>query len=152
MTTVVEILAAAKALLAIAKLIVGKEKLKEWNARLAIFEKNAPSIGAAWSFFENIAEAVYGGARDRRAKAAIAANPALQKTAKVAGMLLLMAGLTLGVASCARSGGLTVHPATENTKAAYVYEWPQDASKDPAAYHTIEIDGHMETSTERLTP
>jgi hypothetical protein len=115
------------------------EKRAEWLRRL---EAARDFVEDLRPLLSEIAEAVAGQERRQRAERAREQNPAF----RIVGSMALVLLLTLGTIGCCDRGLTRLEPAP-GLRAGYAYEWPEDASRDPRDYATVEIDGRMITTT-----
>lgn len=124
-----------------------KAQKETFEARLEMAQKLGEQAFEALSeLYEEIAEATLLASQRRRAEMARAKNPAFWKGAKGAATVLLIGLLGLSAAGCSR---LTTLEETPTLRAGYAYEWPADASRNPADYQTTEVEGRMITTVTR---
>jgi hypothetical protein len=116
------------------------------QVREQIDKHGAAALALALRLYDEVASATAEQSRIRaRAEAARLQNPAFLKGAGTLALALILAMS----AGCSR---LTRLDETHELRAGYAYEWPEDASRDPQHYVTVEIDGRMVTTTPRATP
>jgi hypothetical protein len=106
------------------------------------------ALSLALKLYDEVASASAEQSRIRaRAEAARLQNPAFSRV-KGLNTLAMALILVLGV-GCQR---LTRLDETTTLRAGYAYEWPDDVSRDPTHYVTIEVDGKMITTVPKADP
>jgi hypothetical protein len=170
MSEILTLLAAIKTGITVLKLVgFNTSKLEAELTRLEALGKAilAGSFKEVWSLYSTVLHYQQNN-QEKTARALKAAleNPAMVKPApphaspssKVGPFILLLI-LTLPLASCCNKAHVLdlpetfYQPATETTPAVpgtwpgFSIEWPDDASKTPGDYHTVEVDGYMVTTT-----
>jgi hypothetical protein len=140
----VTIAAAITATIKLYNELAGDEaKRQQWEQRLQVAAKlGAGAVDALGDLYEEVTEATLMRAQRIRAEQARLKNPAFYR-----GPVSLFA-LVLGLAmlgGCARSP-MTRLDAAPGLRAGYAVEWPEDVSRDPEAFQTVEIDGRMITT------
>lgn len=133
------LIALVTAALEIYKTLSGNDdQAKRWTDALetakALGEKGR---GALIDLYEDASGAA---ARLARAELARNENPAFRKSGT------FLALLAVGLMATGCGGRLTTLDETPELRAGYAYEWPANASRNAADYHTSDVDGYMITT------
>lgn len=133
---VITALAAAKAALDLASMLLDEEEHAKWARALAQLEAKSPQLDALMEFIRDLTARISAGADLEHAKWARAQNPAFKKPSPgaigAAGLCLLVALL---LSSCCK-GSIVELAETDEYRAGYTVTWPADV--DPEGFQTIQ--------------
>lgn len=149
------VLQAVAALLKVAEGL-GMDEVSDWRDALEeIQETTEPAIEAAEELLEMMTRRVNGVIARKRLHEAAKKNPAMRRpegrrgfadARTVIAVVSLLVALTLAVLVIGCGGRVSYISPTEDVVEGYGVEWPADASRDPADYHTVLEDGVMVTT------
>lgn len=145
---VITALSAIKLALDLADELMEPEKVQKYREVYERFAANTPTLKEAEELLDKVLAQITAAREMRRLQIGQTLNPAF-RIPKPA-VLLLAVGLAIGVSACCRHGQVRYLPertvAGDTYRDGYGVEWPTDASRDPADYATIEVEGVMQTT------